>query len=456
MNSSIHILTLALSLLMVFPLASCGGAPAGSPSGDPQPATTPATQPVAPPADGATSKPADTADTKAPAEPSESVTGTPSEPETVPETEPETQPAPAFTWEKTPEGLNDFTITVSEEKKEFRILQLTDLQSIYLPGAAKGTLRQAQLTNAFFADGVKDRSIRVYNYVRRAVAEAQPDFILLTGDNVYGETDDSGILWHELIDLMNEIGLPWGFVFGNHDNESMKGVRWQVSEALALSPLCLFAEGTERGITHGHSNYSILLEKDGAPRFQLFLLDSNGCKEIPSNPGEGLDKDNPDYDLITQGEGIWADQRNWFRSTAKGVSEAAEATVPSLVFLHHPLVQVANELEARGVELKYPLTLTGEGEFGVIRTSPGSIDRKGDLFKAMKEVGTVGVFFGHQHKNSASILSEGIRLTFGLKASTDAEYVKESLGSTLITLDLDTQEMRVEHLYQEYTKKKME
>lgn len=350
---------------------------------------------------------------------------------------------------RTPNGPCDFTIDVDGGEKEFRILQLTDLQTIWLQGAEKGTLRRQQLQNAFFKDEIFDRDIRVYNYVRRAVAEAQPDMLMLTGDNVYGETDDKGKLWDEMIDLMNEIGLPWGFVFGNHDNESMMGVRWQIAEALERSPLCVFAQGT----VHGNSNYSILLRQGGSVRFQLYMIDTNGCVEIPSNPGEGLDPDNPDHDLIAA-MGIWKDQREWYRDTAKAVNAAAGETVPSIVFMHIALRAMADELASRGIELKYPLEMTDEGEFGTLYTPVSSIDNKNEFFNVMCDVGAIGAFFGHQHFNTASVISHGIRLTFGVKASTDAEYRPECLGSTLITLHMDDRTMDVRHLFQPYTPEK--
>ena len=421
-----------LSCLMVVPLCACGGRTADEPvSGG-------GTTPDAP------SEPASVPDTAPVGQP----TDVPAGPETEPVTEPESEPA-ELTWQPTPDGPGDFVMDVRADKKEFRILQVTDLQTIYLQGAAKGTLRRQQLQNAFFTDNIFDRDIRVYNYVRRAVAEAQPDMIILTGDNVYGETDDSGKLWDELIDLMNEIGLPWGFVFGNHDNESMKGVRWQIAEALERSPLCIFAQGA----VHGNSNYSILLRQGGEYRFQLYMIDTNGCEEIPSNPGEGLDPDNPDHDLIAA-MGIWKDQREWYRDSAKAVNAAAGRTVPSLVFMHIALRAMNDELESRGIDMKYPMEMTEDGEFGVLTSKVGSIDNKNEFFDVMCDVGAIGAFFGHQHKNSASVISHGIRLTFGLKSSTDAAYTQDSLGTTLITLDMDAQTMDVRHLYQEYTKNK--
>ena len=66
-----------------------------------------------------------------------------------------------------------------------------------------------------------------FNYIAELIENERPDLILLTGDIVYGEFDDSGIIWTRIIDFMDSFGIPWAPIFGNHDNESAKGVAWQ-------------------------------------------------------------------------------------------------------------------------------------------------------------------------------------------------------------------------------------
>lgn len=96
----------------------------------------------------------------------------------------------------------------------------------------------------------------------RHCGTAKPDLIIITGDVIYGETDDSGEVWKQLISVMDSFQIPWGFCFGNHDNESAKGVQWQVDTAMAAE-YCCFAQGN----VTGNSNYNILIEQEGEPLF---------------------------------------------------------------------------------------------------------------------------------------------------------------------------------------------
>ena len=60
----------------------------------------------------------------------------------------------------------------------------------------------------------------------------------MTGDIIYGEFDDKGTSLINLINAMESFGIPWAPVFGNHEQESMKGADWQ-SEQLENAEHCL-------------------------------------------------------------------------------------------------------------------------------------------------------------------------------------------------------------------------
>ena len=142
------------------------------------------------------------------------------------------------------------------------ILQITDTQLQSLKGA-RNTTRRTQISNAFFANGLgRTHTQRVWRYADEAVERVKPDLIVLTGDNIYGELDDSGEMWLELIEKMDSYGIPWCVVFGNHDNESGKGVRWQV-EQLEKSEYCVFRQGS----VSGNSNYNLLIRQGGEAKY---------------------------------------------------------------------------------------------------------------------------------------------------------------------------------------------
>jgi hypothetical protein len=59
-----------------------------------------------------------------------------------------------------------------------------------------------------------------------------------------------------------------------------------------------------------------------------------------------------------------------------------------------------------------------EGDFGVLTGSHGEWDENNEVWNGFKQLGVDSVFIGHEHANSASIVYEGIRLTYGQKSST--------------------------------------
>ncbi len=115
----------------------------------------------------------------------------------------------------------DFTLDF-EAGRDLRILQIADPQIQWLDGARPERYEPIRAT--FFADGITDHETRVWRHMDQAVEVTKPDLIVLTGDNIYGEMDDSGTVWDELCTKMDSYEIPWLSVFGNHDNESAKGV----------------------------------------------------------------------------------------------------------------------------------------------------------------------------------------------------------------------------------------
>ena len=100
--------------------------------------------------------------------------------------------------------MTDFVMDFPADRP-IRILQLTDMQTIDL-SATRNPTRDRQIKGAYFKDGEPEMESRVYREVRALVGRVKPDLIVLTGDNVYGEFDDTGRLQRELVELMDSFG----------------------------------------------------------------------------------------------------------------------------------------------------------------------------------------------------------------------------------------------------------
>ena len=123
----------------------------------------------------------------------------------------------------------DFIVDV-EEGRDIRVLQLTDTQIID-SAQQRSDDRLGEEQTARWATEQMDNCL--FKYIRNAVERAQPDLIIITGDLVYGEFDDSGRSFKKLIAHMDGYGIPWAPIYGNHDNESMKGAKWQNEQLMS-------------------------------------------------------------------------------------------------------------------------------------------------------------------------------------------------------------------------------
>ena len=308
-------------------------------------------------------------------------------------------------------GGADFTLAVPASRPA-RILQVTDTQIIdasqcRYPGRLSAEEKEK------WDPALVDR--RMTDYLDGAVAAAAPDLIVHTGDFVYGEFDDSGRMLDRHIAIMESYGIPWTLALGNHERETAIGTE-RLCRALEEAPHCLFA-GTKAvdGVPlEGNGTFSILLTRGGAPAAVLYILDSGcGTAEIPA--------------------GIYPRQREWMRRTA-----ARYPGVPAFAFLHiPPLVYTAIAAERYGYVYDgfRPFELTEKGDFGYFGErvlDAHCIDADGSLTALFRAVNVKGVFAGHFHKLSASMLADGIRLTCGLKTGEYDSHRPDRLGGTLM------------------------
>lgn len=329
--------------------------------------------------------------------------------------------------------------------EDIKILQFADIQAMNYGGIRTINDRWNQVHNAFFSHGVTDNYIRYWQYIEEGVRKADPDLIVLTGDNIYGETDDNGELWLEMIKVLDSFEVPWLCIFGNHDNESHKGLNWQI-DAVAASKYGYMRKGSCK---NGNSNYTVGIKQGDELKYVFYMLDSNFCRLKPHNYGESLLPDNPDLNEIQQTEGIYPDQMTWMLDYNEKIT-AEYGDVPSMVFLHIPPVEayraVAEKYPAYGT---WPLYTDLDGDIGMAREGIIGFDTAGEFHKTVKAVNCVGMFMGHFHKVATSTVYDGIRYTFGLKTSTGDYHSTDMIGSTKITIKNADNSFDVEYIYSE-------
>lgn len=343
---------------------------------------------------------------------------------------------------KTPpplEELVDFVVE-AEEGREFRILQITDVQ---LGDDSKYRLSDGTDTTPVTYEELYANS---FYYIEETVKRTQPDLIIMTGDNVQGELDDDGLCLQQLVAFMESLEIPWAPIFGNHDNESAMGVSWQCRQ-FEEAEYCLF----KRGNVTGNSNYTIGIEQSGKLIKVLYMMDSNGCAFgytysplhtfPPINEGE----------KIKTSDGFAKDQVEWITSHSERITNELGYTPSKFLALHINIQEYADALIAKGymkVDRMQKFTIndpTGEDFGGKYDLASGTIvDGLWEVLKAQK---FDGVFAGHQHQNYFSVVYEGIRLTHGLKTGHMAYHSDEMLGATFITVAQGGERFSVENIF---------
>ncbi len=313
----------------------------------------------------------------------------------------------SYDWGHQAEEFVDFVVDV-EEGRDSVVLQLSDTQIMDSSQMRRSDILSST-QQAFYAPDMTDE--RCYDYLREVIEATNPDLIIMTGDLIYGQFDDSGERFLELVSFMDSCQIPWAPIFGNHDSETKKGVDWQCDQFEAAEH-CLFKQ---RELT-GNGNYTVGIRQGGVLKRVFFMMDSNG---IGSPSEETLANG---HTSVTPGFAM--DQVEWFVETGKKIARAESGI--KISFAYHiqstPFATAYQKYlsEGDGNSLINVDEIEGkaEGDFGYMEGRVrGSWDGDFWILDKMKGIGADSVFVGHEHCNSASVVYEGVRFQFGQKSS---------------------------------------
>jgi hypothetical protein len=220
-----------------------------------------------------------------------------------------------------------------------------------------------------FADGSKEDEGSIH-MIRSVVERVKPDLVVLTGDILDGlQVSATGT---SIIDAFSAVvkplvdnNVPWTFVPGNHDDESV-GNQWLRKDLLQVYDLpCCVSKGMS-SFTH-----DIMLGP-----MHLFLVDSNAYVQA-SEPVV--------YDFIHE------DQVQWFR-------QCPSAGEVGLVFFHIPIPEYHSATVLRGCKGEKPCSPLHNSGF----------------FKAARDRGDVhAMFVGHDHWNDFTGVLDYVWLCYG-------------------------------------------
>lgn len=281
--------------------------------------------------------------------------------------------------------------------------------------------------------------------VNAAIDRAQPDFIVLLGDNTAGwwkgvDKAETQAAIDAVAKPIDERGIPFALVFGNHDHEGLcdeaNGMTEEEAKEFILARFrtyknCLAVEGEElTGV--GNYNLPILNSAGDKAVFNLWFMDSNPY--APEEEGGG-------YGYVHE------DQTAWYQRTSDALkAENGGEPLPSLLF-QHIIVPEAYEMfntvkfgtkgAVRGNSSFHDKWFTVNPEYvyeGELNEGPCSPNTNHGQFESWLAQGDIiGAFFGHDHVNDFAGVYKGIHLV-ACPAATFYSYGNHR-GVRTITLD---------------------
>lgn len=250
-----------------------------------------------------------------------------------------------------------------------------------------GKFKILQLTDTHYILG-DPRSERALNNVIEMLDEEKPDFVIHTGDIVFGKPAEASA--RTLLQPIIDRKIPFAVALGNHDSD-FDLTREEMHKLIRSLPGC---------VNLAEDNILTLSGPEGLER--IFYLFDSGNRDYPAG--------------IKSWGYIHADQIAWYRKASAYFTERnAGKPVPALSFFHIPVPEYRDALHDDGKNRRFIVGNVGE-EPAVPKFNSG-------LFLAMREMGDVqGIVTGHDHNNDYVLMWQGFFLIYGRYGGCDTVY----------------------------------
>ena len=241
-------------------------------------------------------------------------------------------------------------------------------------------------------NGKKAEDIMTVEHIIENITREKPDLVIFGGDNISSALSYKRTT--EFCELMDNLGIYWAAVLGNHDGEGiLKYSKKQLAELYSSYEYCLLKPGVAD--IDGHGNYTVnILNADNSIKEVFFFMDSG---EYASDDEKAM------YEVVGEGtyDGVKASQVQWYKDKHDALTEEF-GNFKSITVIHIPPFQSHNALE---MEDEYVYGSRNE------RICEAGYDS--GLFDALKEKGTCqAVYYGHDHVNDFGIVYDGILLSY--------------------------------------------
>lgn len=259
-----------------------------------------------------------------------------------------------------------------------------------------GKFKVLQLTDTHYIQG-DPRSERALRNVEEMLDAEKPDFVIHTGDVIYGEPAEASA--RALLQPLVDRGIPFAVALGNHDSD-FDLTREQIYAVYRSIPGNVNTQDDPE--LTGFSNDILTLSDEGsAPDRVLYLFDS-GNRDYPAG--------------IKSWGYVHADQIEWYRSASRWfTAQNGGQPVPSIAFFHIPVPEYRLALVDPGKKARF---LTGN-----VGEEPASPKFNSGLYLAMREMGDVrAIVTGHDHNNDFALLWQDFFFIYGRFGGCDTVY----------------------------------
>jgi len=259
-----------------------------------------------------------------------------------------------------------------------------------------GKFKIVQLADTHVIAG-DPRSDRALSNIAAILDSEKPDFVIHTGDILYGEPAEESV--RAALQPLVERGIPFAVALGNHDSDFSLS-RQQMYELVRSIPGNVNTPANEK--LDGYSNDILVLQGKNGGTCRVFYLFDSGNRDYPA--GE------KSWGYIHESQILWYRAASqWFTAQNGG------APVPSLAFFHIPFPEFNEALHYNG---KKAHSIQGN-----IGEEPASPKVNSGLYLAMREQGDVqGVVCGHDHNNDFAMLWKGFFFLYGRYSGCDTVY----------------------------------
>ena len=322
-------------------------------------------------------------------------------------------------------GKSRFTKTVDVKKvgTDVRIIS-EDAESVTIAKTdEKGNIKDAgfrilSTTDLHLGDDPKERK-KCIGMLMNHIRATTPDLVVLTGDIILGKYQHLDAI--EFAQFMEEVGIYWAFVFGNHEAREEKGrFKELLMKCQTTFPHCLARQGRED--LFGYCNYNInILKNENEILKTLFMFDSGRDILDEYRAEQNVPADVGCYDYLK------ISQMNWYEESLEQLKKTY-GDVKSFMYMHIPLKEYENAV-CQDENGKFCFTDKCEILYGGVYESVGSSAINSGMFSLIKKHGsTQAVFSGHDHVNDFCAIYDGVYLVYSQCGGYETYTLEEKTG----------------------------